>query len=124
MKISNYIYLHTTGFIVQYEDIKHTFNTVEEAIHFRDTLDTLKQQGYLNILKEQWTTSMPKFSTRTTRCLQEAKIETFHELRSVTLERLLKIKGMGETSINEIKEAMKELGYTYPNIWSLPRKEQ
>lgn len=123
MKISNYIYLHTTGFIVQYEDIKHTFKELEEAIHFRDTLDTLKQQGYLNILKEQWTTTLPKFSTRTTRCLQEAKIETFHELRSVTLERLLKIKGMGETSINEIKEVMKSLGYTYPNMWSLPRKE-
>ena len=105
------------------DDIKHTFKELEQAIHFRDTLVNLKEIGYLDILKEQWTTSMPKFSTRTTNCLQEAKIETFHELRSVTLERLSKIKGMGETSINEIKDAMKALGYTYPNIWSLPRKE-
>ena len=123
MKISNYIYLQTTGFVVAMDDIKHTFKELEQAIHFRDTIVNLKELGYLDILKDQWNTSMPKFSTRTTNCLQEAKIETFHELRSVTLERLLKIKGMGETSINEIKETMKELGYTYPNIWSLPRKE-
>ena len=123
MKISNYIYLQTTAFVVAMDDIKHSFKELEQAIHFRDTIVNLKELGYLDILKEQWNTPMPKFSTRTTNCLQEAKITTFHELRSVTLERLLKIKGMGNTSIEEIKETMKSLGYTYPNMWTLPRKE-
>lgn len=54
-------------------------------------------------------------SVRTTNCLEETGILTVRDLLHATPKRLLKISNFGEKTLEEVYDALEQLGFYRPN---------
>jgi DNA-directed RNA polymerase subunit alpha len=51
-----------------------------------------------------------KLSVRATNCLDSESIHTVRDLVQFTEDRLLEVRNFGETTLNEVREKLAELG--------------
>ena len=94
--------------------VKQTFDVIKE---FKDSLPNRKKQ-IEDAIRGKSVDEL-ELTTRSANCMLNARIKTIGQLVERTEDDLLKIKNFGRKSLNEIKEALAEVGLTLaPSIGS------